>query len=130
MIAKALAQEPKILVMDEPTANLDYGNMLKVMECIQMLAERGLCVIFTTHMPDQAFLCQAKTGMLFRNAPFVFGDCNRVITKEHLYEAYQTDIEILEVLDAAGSPMRICVPGFMRRRAELQRKNKKERKEQ
>lgn len=118
MIAKALGQEPKILIMDEPTANLDYGNMILVMDCIRMLAEKGLCVIFTTHMPDQAFMCQAKTAMLFRNDPLVFGSCNRVITKENLYKAYQTDIDILEVLDSRGNPVRVCAPGFSRRRAE------------
>ncbi len=118
MIAKALAQEPKVLIMDEPTANLDYGNMILVMDCIRMLAEKGLCVIFTTHMPDQAFMCQAKTAMLFRNDPLVFGSCNRVITKENLYKAYQTDIEILEVLDSGGNPVRVCTPGFTRRRTD------------
>lgn len=117
MIAKALAQEPKILIMDEPTANLDYGNMLIVMDCIRMLAEKGLCVIFTTHMPDQAFMCQAKTAMLFRNEPLVFGPCAKVITKENLYRAYHAEIEILEVLDAKGNPVRVCAPDFSRRRA-------------
>ena len=118
MIARALAQEPKILIMDEPTANLDYGNMILVMDCIRMLAEKGLCIVFTTHMPDQAFMCQAKTAMLFRNDPLVFGPCNRVITKENLYKAYQADIDILEVLDPRGNPIRVCAPGFTRRREE------------
>ena len=118
MIAKALAQEPKILIMDEPTAHLDYGNMLLVMDCIRMLAEKGLCVIFTTHMPDQAFMCHAKTAMMFRHDPLVFGDCNRVITKENLYKAYNTDIEVVEVLDAYGNPVKLCAPGFQKRREE------------
>lgn len=118
MIAKALAQEPKILIMDEPTANLDYGNMIIVMKCIRELAEKGLCVVFTTHMPDQAFMCHSKTAMLFRNDPLVFGEANRVITKENLYKAYGTEIEILEVLDAYGNPVRLCSPGFSDRRKE------------
>jgi iron complex transport system ATP-binding protein len=110
MIAKALAQEPKILIMDEPTANLDYGNMVIVMKCIRQLAKKGLCVIFTTHMPDQAFMCNAKTAMLFREAPLVFGEANRVITEKNLYQAYHTDIQILEVIDTQGKPIRVCVP--------------------
>ncbi|MCD8019471.1 MAG: ABC transporter ATP-binding protein [Clostridiales bacterium] len=115
MIARALAQEPKILIMDEPTANLDYGNMIVVMKCIRNLARNGLCIIFTTHMPDQAFMCHAKTAVLFRNAPMVFGDAHRVITEENLYKAYNTDIEVLEVLDAEGNPIRLCTPGFSHR---------------
>jgi iron complex transport system ATP-binding protein len=112
MIAKALAQEPKILIMDEPTANLDYGNMVIVMKCIRKLARKGLCIIFTTHMPDQAFMCQAKTAILFRNDPLVFGDCNEVITDKNLYKAYQTQMQILEVIDLSGKPIRICTPRF------------------
>lgn len=112
MIARALAQEPKILILDEPTANLDYGNMVLVMECIRKLAEKGLCIIFTTHMPNQAFMCNAKTLLLFRNQPFVFGDAVRVITERNLYEAYHADIQILEILDKTGNPIRICTPRF------------------
>ncbi|SDB01757.1 ABC transporter ATP-binding protein [Eubacterium oxidoreducens] len=112
MIAKALVQEPKILIMDEPTANLDYGNMVIVMNCIRTLAKKGLCVIFTTHMPDQAFMCNAKTAMLFRNDPIIFGEASRVITEKNLYKAYQTDIQILEVIDQDGCPVKICTPRF------------------
>lgn len=112
MIARALCQEPKILVMDEPTANLDYGNMVTVMRCIRKLSKKGLCIIFTTHMPDQAFMTGAKTAMLFRNDPFVFGPGEQVITKDNLYKAYHTDIEILSMIDSEGKPVRVCAPGF------------------
>ena len=112
MIARALCQEPKILVMDEPTANLDYGNMVIVMKCIRELAKKDLCVIFTTHMPDQAFLTNSKTAILFRNDPLIFGDSNSVITKQTLYKAYNTDIEILEVINSQGHPVKVCTPGI------------------
>lgn len=112
MIAKALAQEPKILVMDEPTANLDYGNMIKVMSCVKGLTKKGMCILFTTHMPDQALMCHAKTAMMFRNDPLVFGPSELVITSENLYKAYQADIEVLNVLDAHGNPVRLCAPAF------------------
>lgn len=112
MIARALAQQPKILVMDEPTANLDYGNMVRVMQCIQSLTRQGLCVIFTSHMPDQAFMCHAKTALLLRNAPAVFGEADQVVTEKNLYAAYQTDIQILEVIGAGGVPMKVVAPRF------------------
>lgn len=114
MIAKALAQTPKILIMDEPTANLDYGNMIIVMQCIRKLAEKGLAVIFTSHMPDQAFMCDAKTAVMFRNDPLIFGDANQVITEQNLHRAYNADIQILEVIDPSGNPIRICTPKFKR----------------
>ncbi|MCD7981331.1 MAG: ABC transporter ATP-binding protein [Clostridiales bacterium] len=114
MIARALAQEPQLLILDEPTANLDYGNMILVMEAIRELSRQGLCIIFTTHIPDQAFMCRAKTLMLFRNDPYLFGDASQVITEKNLYAAYHANIQILEILDKAGDPIRICTPRFDR----------------
>lgn len=112
MIARALAQQPKILIMDEPTANLDYGNMVKVMETIRTLAELGLCVIFTSHMPDQAFMCQAKTALLFRDEPMAFGPTEKIITEKNLNAAYDTDIQVLEIIGANGRPVRVATPRF------------------
>lgn len=112
MIARALAQEPELLVMDEPTANLDYGNMILVLECMKELARKGLSIIFTTHLPDQAFMCDAKTLILFRGGPAVFGEAAKVITERNLQEAYHADIQVLEILDQWGNPVRICRPAF------------------
>lgn len=113
MIARALAQQPKILVMDEPTANLDYGNMVTALKCITDLARQGLCIIFTSHMPDQAFMCRAKTVLLSRGEPMQFGPCDKVITERSLCRAYGTDIRILEVLSPNGSPIKVVAPGFI-----------------
>ncbi len=112
MIARALAQQPKFLIMDEPTANLDYGNMVVVMQCIRQMAADGLSVIFTSHNPDQAFMCGAKTALLIRNGPLLFGEANEIITERNLYAAYQTDIQILEVIGAGGEPIRVVSPRF------------------
>jgi iron complex transport system ATP-binding protein len=110
MIARALCQQPKLLIMDEPTASLDYGNMVLVMKRIRALADRGLCVVFTTHMPDQAFLCRAKTALLMRNQPVIFGSADSVITERNLYETYKTEIQILEVIGSGDEPLKVVVP--------------------
>jgi iron complex transport system ATP-binding protein len=55
LIARALAQRAQILVMDEPTANLDYGNQVRVMEHITNLSRRGYGVLLSTHNPEHAF---------------------------------------------------------------------------
>ncbi len=54
LVARALAQEPRFIVLDEPTASLDFGNQGKVMRQIRSLAADGLGVLFTTHDPNQA----------------------------------------------------------------------------
>ena len=67
LIARALAQEPEMLVMDEPTASLDYGNQVKVLRQISRLAREGMSIIMTTHFPDHAFLCASKVGLITRD---------------------------------------------------------------
>ena len=54
LVARALAQEPRLLVMDEPTASLDFGNQIKVLDQIAALAGRGIAVLMSTHHPDDA----------------------------------------------------------------------------
>ncbi|MDR0378210.1 MAG: ABC transporter ATP-binding protein [Spirochaetaceae bacterium] len=56
LIARALVQEAKLLVMDEPTANLDYGNQIRVLSHIKNLSVQGYSVILSTHNPDHAFM--------------------------------------------------------------------------
>ncbi len=112
MIARALAQEPKFLVIDEPTATLDNAHMVPVMKFITELAENDLGVIFTSHMPDQAFMCDSKVALMFRNAPMIYGDAADVITEKNLYEAYHTEIQVLEIIGSSGKPVRVVAPKF------------------
>lgn len=56
LIARALAQHTRILVMDEPTSNLDYGNQLRVMEKVKELSQSGYIILLSSHNPQQALL--------------------------------------------------------------------------
>lgn len=56
LIARALAQHARTIIMDEPTSALDYGNTMRVLGCVRQLAREGLCIVQSTHQPDQAFL--------------------------------------------------------------------------
>jgi iron complex transport system ATP-binding protein len=114
MIARALAQEPQMLVLDEPAANLDYGNKVLIMEKIQTLAEKGICVIFTTHDPEHALLLDAKTVMLRHGEPPLFGNSASVITEKTLKEAYNANIRVVEIVDEGGRPVRVCLPSLRR----------------
>lgn len=111
MIARALAQEPQCLVLDEPTANLDYGNKVLVLNTLQRLADRGMTVIFTTHDPEQALLLNAKTLILFRGRPPLFGEANEIITEKNLKRAYNARIRVVEILDEETfQQVRVCIP--------------------
>ncbi len=110
MIARALAQEPQILVMDEPTANLDYGNQVKVMREIRALKEKGYAIVMTTHSPDQAFACDSNVVLLQRDSPVIFGPASHVITEKNLQEAYGVQVKIMQYHDSKGNVRRICAP--------------------
>ncbi len=57
LIARALATEARVFILDEPTANLDYGNQLMVLAEIKRLKEAGKSVLFCTHHPEHAKQC-------------------------------------------------------------------------
>lgn len=110
MIARALAQQPKWLVMDEPTANLDYGNMVRVIAKIRALREKGYGIIMTTHAPDQAFLCEANVALLSPGGTMEFGPASHIITERAIREVYGVDARVVEFYDQDNRLVRLCAP--------------------
>lgn len=64
LIARALAQEPVLLVMDEPTASLDFGNQIRVLETIDQLRQQGMAVLLSTHQPEHALRIADRIALL------------------------------------------------------------------
>ena len=64
LIARALAQEPVLLVMDEPTASLDFGNQIRVLETIDRLRRQGMAVLLSTHQPEHALRIADRIALL------------------------------------------------------------------
>lgn len=56
LVARALAQGGRLLLMDEPTSSLDYGNQLKVLMQVKKLCEEGMSVLISSHNPQHALL--------------------------------------------------------------------------
>lgn len=96
-IARALAQQPHYLVMDEPTASLDFGNQVHVLERIIELNESGIGVLLTTHDPEQAFALKSDVVLLQRGRQCHCGYYRDILTEETLAEAYGVDVLIRPV---------------------------------
>jgi iron complex transport system ATP-binding protein len=95
LIARTLAQQAPIILLDEPTANLDFGNQGKVMREIRGLAEGGLAIALSTHDPNQA-LHNADRAMLIKDRScFASGPCQEVLTQSNLRMLYGTDVDAL-----------------------------------
>ena len=112
LIARALAQQPAILVMDEPTASLDFGNQVRVLGEIEHLAARGMAVMLSTHDPDHAFLCAHQVALLQQGRLARLGPPDEVITRESLRDVYGVDVTVIEVARADGRLARVCVPAL------------------
>ena len=110
LIARALAQEARIVFMDEPTANLDFGNQVRVLEHIQSLARSGIGILLSTHDPDQAFLCATRVAMLHEGRLARLGPPDEVITSGSLKQIYGVDVAVTRVSLPGGGERRVCVP--------------------
>ena len=110
LVARALAQEARIVVMDEPTANLDFGNQVRVLEHIQSLAQSDIGVLLSTHDPDQAFLCADRVAMLHQGRLAHLGTPDEVITSVSLNQIYGVDVVVTRVSMEDGGERRVCLP--------------------
>lgn len=109
LIARTLAQDPRILLMDEPTANLDYGNQARVLWQINRLARQGMIVVMTTHSPDHAFLCPSRVVLIERESGITFGAADEIVTRENLERTYGIGVRILSGIED-DTVIKSCVP--------------------
>ena len=97
LIARAMAAEPEILVLDEPESNLDFKNQLIVLDAMTALAAEGVACIFNTHYPAHALQRAGKALMLSKDGESIFGDTTAVVTEENIRRAFGVDALIGEV---------------------------------
>ena len=95
MIARALASEARILLLDEPTASLDYGNQFLILDEIAKLKTRGVAILFTTHNPDQALRIADRTLTISREGVINIGATRAVVTRDSLAALYAIDVQLM-----------------------------------
>ena len=108
LMARVLAQEPEILLLDEPTSHLDVGNQMRTITMVKRLSEQGLSVVMTSHFPDHAFLGTNTVGIMKDGHFVAMGKADDVVTEQNLREIYGVPIRIVSLGD--GINRKIAVP--------------------
>lgn len=111
VIARVLAQQPKILLLDEPTSHLDIKNQMAIIKIISKLAEQGMTIVMSTHVPGHALLFSSKVGIMVNGRFIAIGKPEDVVTEERLKMAYDIDVKILTVKNPLGNrAVKVCIP--------------------
>lgn len=109
LIARALVQNAKILIMDEPTANLDYGNQFRIMCRITELARNGYIIVLSTHNPDHAFLYANRVLMMQGGNIIADGTPDGVLDADLIKRVYNVNVRIETFTDGWGTH-KLCIP--------------------
>ena len=111
MVARALAQEPALLVMDEPCAGLDLGNQALLLQQVACLAAEGMAVVMTTHDPNHAFMLDGEVLCLGREGLLAHGRAREVLTPALMQRMYGVAVAVGEVHgEKGGASATACVP--------------------
>jgi iron complex transport system ATP-binding protein len=108
LIARALTQSPRVLLLDEPTSHLDLGNQIKILEVVDSLSKEGMTIIMASHFPDHAFLSAHKVGILKNKSLKGVGPPDRVLNQALLEATYETPLRVFTIGNEIDR--KICVP--------------------
>jgi iron complex transport system ATP-binding protein len=104
-LARALAQESELLILDEPTSHLDFGNQIRLLKTINKLSKKNLSIVMTSHFPDHCFISSNKVAIMQNKTFFDIGTPDDVVNTKNLKIAYNLDIDILTL----DNNRKVCV---------------------
>ena len=93
LLARSLAQQTELLLLDEPTSHLDIKNKSRLLAILRELVAEGKTIVFTTHEPDVAAMIADSVVMVKGGRVLHSGRVAEVMTSANLTEVYDTRIE-------------------------------------
>jgi len=115
LIARALAQQPKVLLLDEPTSNLDFKNKIIVVNVLRNLAEGGLLVVATEHDPNIAAMFSDKVILMKDGCIVAYGEAHEVINEDAVKDLYGVDVETISLENHGDNRrLKLIIPKLQR----------------
>jgi iron complex transport system ATP-binding protein len=109
LIARAMASEPEVLVLDEPESNLDFRNQLVVLDTISELASRGVACIFNTHYPAHALQRADRSLLLTKGGMSIYGPTKYVVSEDDIRSIFGVNAVIGD-FEAEDSTVQSVIP--------------------
>lgn len=97
MLARALCQKPRIMLLDEPTSHLDLGNRNTTLRILNQLKRDGTTIIFSTHDPEAAALIADYVVLMRSGQVLDAGTLDETFTDEKLSKTYGTTLEVVRI---------------------------------
>jgi iron complex transport system ATP-binding protein len=110
LVARALAQGARILVLDEPCASLDLSNQMRILAILRALAAEGYAILLTTHLPDHGFLLGGEVALLKQGRLLGPAPPAALLTGPVLEDLYGTAIEVVPIAQGRARGQVVCVP--------------------
>lgn len=97
LIARALAQQPQLLLLDEPTSHLDLANKIRVLGLLQELAVQEVTILLTSHDPQVAAAVAAHLVLVREGQVLAAGPTPDTLTAANLSAAYGVPVQVITV---------------------------------
>ena len=111
LLARTLAQQPDVILLDEPTSHLDLRNQVRSLQAIGELAAQGVTMIMTTHDPNHALQFPGRVILMKPGGVIVTGLASEIITDAELTSTYGIDIAVVKAPRRNGpGEIKVCSP--------------------
>ena len=119
-IARTIAQQSEIILLDEPTSHLDFKNQTLVLTITNKLAQQGFSIVMSSHLPDHALLYSNRVALMKEGRFIALGSPDKVMTEENLKSTCEIDVRIISAIDPiSGQEIRFCIPATHHRNVPL-----------
>lgn len=97
LIARALTQQPRLLLLDEPTTHLDLHNKAQIRSLLQQLQQQGVTILMTTHEPELAVDLASHVVLMQQGRILYAGSSEEALTSERLSQLYDVSVQVDQV---------------------------------